>query len=61
MEAREAVYKKYKRAVNVIDCVGNALFAVTVAAAVSGVTLMSAIAALPVASRLKASRLFLAL
>ena len=38
---------KYKRAVNGIDCVGNALSAVTVAAAVSGVTLMSTIAALP--------------
>ena len=43
------VYKKYKRAVNVIDCVGNALSAVTVAPAVSysGVMLMSTIAALP--------------
>ena len=47
LEAGEAVYKKYKRAASVIDCVGNALSAVTVAACVSGVTLMSTIAALP--------------
>ena len=37
--AREAVYKKKKRTVNVIDCVGNALSAVTVTSAVSGVAL----------------------
>ena len=43
LEAREAVYKKY-RAVNVIDCVVNAISAVTVAAAVSGVALLSSIA-----------------
>ena len=39
--------KKYKRAVNVIDSVDNALSAVTLAAAISGVALMSTIAALP--------------
>ena len=39
--------KKYKRAVNVTDCVGNALSAMTVAAAVSGVALLSTIAAMP--------------
>ena len=44
--AHEAVYGKYKRAVNWIDCVGNALSAVTVAVVV-GVTLLNKIAAVP--------------
>ena len=39
--------KNYKRPVNVIDFLGNALSAVTVAAAVSGVPLLSTTAALP--------------
>ena len=38
--------KKYKRAVNGIQCVGNALSAVTVAVAVSGVAFLSIIAAM---------------
>ena len=47
LEAHEAVYKKYTKAVNVIDCAGNTLSAVTVTSAVSGVTLLSTIATIP--------------
>ena len=42
--------EKYK---SVIDCVGNALSAVTVAAAVSGVGLLSTFAAMPAGIALK--------
>ena len=53
--------KKYKRAVNVIDCVGNTLSAVTVAVPVNGVAWISTIAAMPAGLSWKASLLFLAL
>lgn len=47
LEARESLYKKYQRAVNGLDGMGNACSAVTVATAVSGVALLSTIVAVP--------------
>ena len=48
MEARQTLYKNYKRAVNGLDGAGNALSAITVDSAVSGVAILSTVVLTPV-------------